>query len=1143
MKTICVSASYIGCRNNFVITGIEEGTGSYSELQKSFTSVIMNILQRANPAYPSKYLEEKFGPIPANLQPFSFIRNDGYVPQWHNTIKGAENGFNPAKELFYDVWPQYLKEFDWVRQLLIPEAPVDKLLDDDPGKWVEQCVDFYLPLIGKPKGLVIEVDGSQHQDYAQRRRDEERDSELKKHGIEVRRIKASDIHRRNEGLYYFMQDLRHIITPTAEELSVYLDAGLKPEYETALQYEDVIRSQLLILHLIDNRVISLDDTEWCFHVFKTHEEMFRLAANDLFEWYDNLYGIKGLKFEKPRISFRDTGLPIHLLPFARPDETIYDGITVMTDAWDAFDYFTVKCAKTVNYDIPWPMQDDDPRISCLIKLLSNIFCEKTEEGVNRYNGFKPGQLPILVNILNRRKTIGILPTGGGKSLCYQFACMLQPAVSFSVCPIMALQKDQKDNLDSLGVTRTEYISGLKEAPKANIDVSKMFGSGKYFIIWVSPERFQTEVFRNDLSRVNTEHNFAYAIIDEVHCLSEWGHDFRTSYLTLIPTIERYCPQATLVGLTATASSAVLKDLKCEFGVSSMDVRAMQSLERKNLKMSVIMLDEDDPGGNDKLTVLHKILDEEYSSSNADRQGIVFTTVRDKTGDTDARSKSFYLLKYIKTWYPNIKSNKFHAGLSVKDKLAIQNQFMKGNVNILSATKAFGIGLNKKDVRYTVHFGLPWSVEAFYQEAGRAGRDGEDSNCYIIYNPIPKKVAKGIKADRLFAKGTTVDEISEIQSAERVKGTDLSTIFYLWARNNKGTDKDLENLKILLDQLKTQSKRIDSNGRSCYRLEVPDRATKPGNITSSDAELALYRLKLLGVVDDWIVEFHPYGDNVLLVYLCKQITKESVRECLLRYIRRTDPDFPREDREEDAKYITIMGDKTRHYIVRYSDVLIRWTYDHIIYSRRQAIYHIKQFCEEFTTPEEFRARVDNFLAINETSVRLDYIVSGDADWPEWFDELSYYVADPEDPAKRKERTVGDYAALRDQVSRYRESYSRITGLNLIYVLSGALSGRFNSIVDTDVFQDVIADICGNQKIKEEDKKEILKKTVDILSERKDSIGDEVLGCFSKVLIEQFPNQARELNERFQDSYSTAYLLRIMTKEIKTSIGGAKWLMKH
>ncbi len=1095
----------------------------------------MNILQRSNPSYPSKYIEDRLGHVP-DCRSFCFLRNDGYIPQWHNTIKGADNGFNPAEKFYYELWPFYLKEYDWIRQLVIPEAAVDKILNDYSGKWNEQCVDFYLPLSGEYKGLVIEVDGIQHKNFAQLEKDKKRDVALCDKKIEVLRINVSDIISRNAALDSFIQDVKKVIDYTAKEISCYLNAERAPDYVAVLQYEDVIRAEFLILHLIDNRIISLDDDKWCFKVDKSHQEAFILATEDLFKWYENLYGVMGKAFTAPAVLFDNTGLPICMLPFARPDETIHDGITVMTDAWDGYDYFKVKCAELINYEIDWPMREDNPRVYHLKELLSDIICEKSEDGVTRFDDFRTGQLPIIVNALNLRRTIGILPTGGGKSLCYQLSCMLQPAVSFVVCPIMALQKDQKDNLDRLGITRTEFISGLKESAEENSRISEDFGRGKYLIVWISPERFQTEAFRNSLMIASKAENFAYAVIDEVHCLSEWGHDFRTSYLTLVPTIEKYCQQVTLVGLTATASSAVLKDLKCEFNIDSADVRATQSLKRENLKMSVIKL----ATNQDKLSALHEKLNSEYGNGDYNRQGIVFTVVRDKTDDFDASPKSLKLLENFREWYPQIPSAKFNGSLKTQEKLEVQDQFMTGKIKILSATKAFGMGLNKKDVRYTIHYGLPWSVEAFYQEAGRAGRDNKDSNCYIIYNPIPEDIAKAIGADCLFAQSTTVKKISQIQEHPRVKYTDLGSIFYLWQRNNKGLDEDISNLRHILGNFNSYKAYEDTDGRTYFQLSTPNNAEQ-GRIIFSDAELALYRLKILGVIEDWTVEFHPNEDNILKIYPTKypftEIKNDYVKDNLIKYIRRIVPDFPRADNQEDAEYLAIMNDTSKRYVIRYAEVLIRWTYANIIYSRRQAIYHIKQFCEDFTTPEEFRTHIDNFLAINESSIRIEYIVSGDADWSEWFELLHKPVTEPE--SNKEYLSAEEFTQLRDNAARYLESYNRCTGLNLVYVLADALSGNFNTIVDQEIFSIALDDIYSNPKTSESGEI-ILQNILDVLSAHKNSIDDEVMSSFAKVIIEKFPDMAWKINELYGDSFSTLRLISDMTKEI---IGGAKCLTKY
>ncbi|WP_309245198.1 DEAD/DEAH box helicase [Clostridium sp. CF012] len=193
---------------------------------------------------------------------------------------------------------------------------------------------------------------------------------------------------------------------------------------------------------------------------------------------------------------------------------------------------------------------EDSDIPALKFLLKNIF---------RYDDFSHAQLPIITNTLRGKDTIGLLPTGGEKSLCYQFAALLQPCISFVVVPIKSLMYDQKENLDSKFITKTNFISSDQKAEEKNV-IGKAFSKGKYFFIWISPERFQIKEFRQYLTVLNEEQTIALAVIGEVHCLSEWVHDFRTSYLNLCKTIEKYCPSTNLLGLTATASLNVLKDI-------------------------------------------------------------------------------------------------------------------------------------------------------------------------------------------------------------------------------------------------------------------------------------------------------------------------------------------------------------------------------------------------------------------------------------------------------------------------------------------------------------------------------------------------------------------------------------------------------
>ena len=208
------------------------------------------------------------------------------------------------------------------------------------------------------------------------------------------------------------------------------------------------------------------------------------------------------------------------------------------------DYFRVSTTEPINYNIT----DEDKLV--LEFFLDNIFDKPS---------FREGQFPIISNALNRKDTIGLLPTGGGKSLCYQLPCLLQPSINFVVCPIKSLMYDQNDNLIKTLVTNVSFITSDLEADERR-EIEVNFEQGRYLFVWISPEKFQIPSFRDKISAIVANFSIAYAVVDEVHCLSEWGHDFRTSYLNLAKTIDKLSPKdekgegkIKFIGLTATAS--------------------------------------------------------------------------------------------------------------------------------------------------------------------------------------------------------------------------------------------------------------------------------------------------------------------------------------------------------------------------------------------------------------------------------------------------------------------------------------------------------------------------------------------------------------------------------------------------------------
>ena len=343
--------------------------------------------------------------------------------------------------------------------------------------------------------------------------------------------------------------------------------------------------------------------------------------------------------------------------------------------------------------------------------------------------------------------------------------------------------DQHVNLKNAYITNTQFITSDQRAEE-KARVQKEFANRKYLFVWISPERFQIKTFRAYLATVNASASIAHAVIDEVHCLSEWGHDFRTSYLNLTKTIEKYCPQAKFVGLTATASVNVLKDIRAEFArnnriMRNENIKSLLDYSRKELTFQVIK------DNNKKLDHLNELLDKEGVLEQKQKATLVFTP------HVNGRYGCYGLANQLPTskakWYsgevPVIRlPNGNNVPVMSSDEFKVYKQnvqldFKRDQFPLLVATKAFGMGIDKQNIHYTFHYGLPSSVEALYQEAGRAGRwdhrlpgmDKLKAHCYVLYSP---ETVNQDTINRLFDKDTSFTELKAILNDVQWDGKDI-----------------------------------------------------------------------------------------------------------------------------------------------------------------------------------------------------------------------------------------------------------------------------------------------------------------------------------------------------------------------------------
>ena len=1058
---------------------------NWAERERQAFSVAEKILNRGRITLCSPQLDEslckKFFNGPKKLDEIALT--DEILLRSVTTVKAGFWLDSPAEQIFYE---KYLpnKYGDSFLRWVCPQVDLNTLIPSHSSIQLAGRIDF---LICRPSHapIIIEIDGEAHS--RQRDLDSVRDAALGKEGFAVIRIPSQELETLDGEKLSALDSLLTLdLLPEVKE-DVFNDNLFKLMQAVRISHQ----FQISILQAIQSGFLKLSDfADWNISsdinklgLFNNEDSLFLLKSSveDIATLIENLGHLYSIQLGKgsPKVSLGSGSKGIHISFTGKNHSTLPTFLIhdISSPFHIANSVFTTS-----------PAVLDAPSEKTLKFFLHYIF---------RKAGFWEGQVDAITRTLQGKDSIVLLPTGAGKSIAFQLAALLLPGRAIVIDPIISLMDDQIDNLQSAGIDRAIAITSQISDPEIRSKALSLFGQGEFLFAYVAPERFQTVEFREALRSLTTHTPISLIAVDEAHCVSEWGHDFRTAYLNIGHTSRAYCASngltPPLLALTGTASRAVLKDVQRELQIEDFEaIITPKSFDRPELKFHVLSSSSAEKSAR-LLGYLGQTLPSEFSRSPASFfqpngrstfSGLVFCPhVNGDFGVVEITERIKSSLN-ISTGFYSGKEPKFHSGYDWGfAKQAIAQQFKHNQVPLLVCTKAFGMGIDKPNIRFTLHFGIPSSIESFYQEAGRAGRDRKIAHCCIFVS-----VDDSERAKLLLDPNTGPEDLSAIiKSIKWDDNDDVTRALYFQTKAFPG---------IIAEKLKVQR----------VIQALPDLSTKSSRtikfseLDRNDAEKAIHRLLVLGIISDYTINYNTEEFTIRIAGTSKEFIIETYGKYIAGYLgaRR---------QAEVEKSTSFLGLPINEFAVELVVLLLHFIYDVIERGRRRALSEMLLAATVSPTDDSIRQRILRYLEATQYSEALDSILAA-ADAGLEKTKITFDAV----------RSPNEAAELRGQVSRYLESYPDHPGLLMLRALSEAFCRDRNQDVAKQNFLAALTSAEKNYSVKHPMLFEFIEWAIGKLAQREVQLAQDFMAralssypdrTLARGLLNELPTSVAEL----------------------------------